>query len=224
MRRVATSVVLVMLVAAAPLQLENPLKVRFHMNRQVDDLREIQRLLVLGKLDEARTRAHFLTMPETDPGLARWAGESAQLVEAGNKLADSTSLAESCRNQARVAVACANCHVRTRQTALFSPPPAVPGDDGTQASRVAQHLWAADRLREGMIEGTQDAWREGLSVLATSTLPASPAPDSALLADRVRELAQQGLASAQYATESLDSRAEAYGQMLVTCAACHPSK
>jgi cytochrome c553 len=220
MRRVA--IVALWLMAASPARLDNPLKVRFNMNRQVDDLREIQRLLVLGRLDQARSRAHFLTMTEDDPGLAAWSAESARVVDAGHQLAASTSLAEACHHEAQVATACASCHIRTtHHSELFPPPPPLPHDDGTQAARIAQHVWAADRLREGMIAGTTDEWRDGLAVLATSTLPTASTVDAPAIADRVRELAREGLASAQYATEPLESRAEAYGQMLVTCAACH---
>jgi cytochrome c553 len=199
------------LALAAVVSIANPDMVRFHMNRHFDDLRAIQRLLVSGKLAEAKSLAFLLTKPATDPGLARWASQSAQVTEAARALVVAPDIDEALRREARVAVACAGCHVQTRH-AVFAPPPATLTDEENTASPMARHQWAVDRLWEGVVGGADRPWRAGLEVLGATPLPANDAPS---LADRMQQLARSGL------TATLDERGRVYGEMLVTCAACH---
>lgn len=41
---------------------------------------------------------------------------------------------------------------------------------------MARHLWATDRLWEGMVGGDDDAWRDGLDVLAAAQSSLSSGP------------------------------------------------
>jgi len=84
-----------------------------------------------------------------------------------------------------------------------------------------RHMWAADRLWEGLTGPSDDAWRSGAEVLARA--PASPpvtetplpAGVVALLAE-VRELGQAALEA-----ETLAQRANLYAPFLASCAGCH---
>lgn len=199
-----------------------PAKVRFHMHRHVDDLREVQRLLLAGKLDEAKTRAFLLTKPASDAGLAAWRSHAARLSDSARALTQATTIAEACRLEAQVAAACATCHVRAEPLAVIYPPaPAAPANAATVDARMARHQWAADRLWEGMIAGTTVPWRQGLEVLAQTPLPFPPHAKMPALADRLQDLARGALESLSDRSETIDTRATTYGNMLVTCAACH---
>jgi hypothetical protein len=203
-----------------PVHLTNPEMVRFHMRRHFDDLRDVERLLVAGKLADAKSRAYLLTRATTDPGLAEQAIEADRLVGAARALVGATTLAQACRLEAQVAVACASCHVRAQQTLTFRATK-LPADEPTTPARMARHQWAADRLWEGMVAGSKRPWREGLDVLAASPLLVSPRADAVRLAERLQKLAVGALATVDDGSETLDSRATAYGDMLATCAACH---
>jgi cytochrome c553 len=188
--------------------------VRFHMQRHFDDLRTIERRLIAGKLDEARALAHLLARPARDPGLGPWQAESRPVIEAALALASASTIEEACKRAPRVSAACAGCHLRAQASPVFrSPPP--PPDLPTRDARMARHLWATDRLWEAMVGSGEPAWRGGLDVLAETAMPFTT-KETSRLARRLQDLAQDARARS-----AIDDRAAAYGELLVTCAACH---
>lgn len=200
-------------------RLDRPAMVAFHMRRHFDDLRDVERLLIAGKLDEAKTRAFLLTKPAPDAGLVPWQRDSSALTAAGNALVEAPGLDEACRREARVAEACAWCHLHTQKLPVFAKPPEAPKDDGSPTARMARHQWAVDWMWEGLVAPTDGSWRTGMEVLAATPLPYSPVTDAPLLANRLQALARGALGHDP--TETLDDRARTYGELLVTCAACH---
>ena len=195
---------------------DRPAMVRFHMQRNFDDLRMIERRLIAGQLDEAVTLAHLLARPASDPGVAAWGPEVRQVADAANALAAAPSLDEACRRAPRVSAACAGCHLRTGAAPVFLPPPPAPLDRPTRDARMARHLWATDRLWEAMVGGSDPAWRAGLAVLAATPLPFAER-DPSRFARRLQDLARDELSPATAAAD----RAAAYGELLVTCTGCH---
>jgi hypothetical protein len=98
---------------------------------------------------------------------------------------------------------------------MFDKSPAVPPDRPTLDARMARHRWAADRLWEAVVGDDDDAWQEGLDVLA--------APPLALDAERVpfsRQL-QRLAKSGRLTKRPITNRAATYAEILVTCAGCH---
>ena len=182
--------------------LARPNATHFHMRRQLDDLREIPRLLVAGDLDGVRARGWWLSRPSTDPGLRPWSIEAIRLADAGRELARAPDLAEACRRSARVALACGECHAHARRPTVAGMPPPPAG---------VRHGWAADRLLDSIIAGSPRMWRAGLDALATTP------PD----APRLRELAGAAIQRLEAQRASLDERARAYGDILVECTRCH---
>ena len=195
---------------------DRPAMVRFHMRRHFDDLRAIERHLIAGRLDDARALAYLLARPSADPGVAPWAPESRQVVDAALALAAAPSLDEACRREPRVSAACAGCHLRARATPVFDPPPPPPDDLPTPEARMARHLWATDWLWEAMVGGSEPAWRSGLAVLAATPLRFTRT-DTSRLAGRLADLAESQGSRAI----TLADRAAAYGELLVTCTRCH---
>ncbi|HEU4732306.1 MAG TPA: hypothetical protein VFT22_30640 [Kofleriaceae bacterium] len=205
--------------AGGRVQLERPAMVRFHMRRHFEDLRMIERLLVAGKLEDARALAHLLAKPARDPGFAPWAAESQRLTDAALALASATSLEEACRREPRVSEACASCHVRMQTTPVFGIPPPLPLDLPTRKARMARHQWAVDRLWEAMVGPSESSWHGGLEVLAAAPMPFPVWTEASRYARRLQELARDQLPP--YRTTSLADRAAAYGELLVTCVGCH---
>ena len=208
----------------APVRVQKPSTVMFQMHRHFDDLREVQRLLVSGKLQEARTRAYLLTRPSSDPGLRPYAIEIDRFVDAARQLVVSPDLDTALRREANVALACAECHARTRQTVLFAPPPRLPDDAPTAAARMARHQWAVDRLWEGLVAGSARPWRAGLDVLAVTPLPYSPGTLAPKLGRRLQQTAREAIEDVEAQRETLQSRAHRYGELLVVCAGCHATQ
>ena len=198
---------------------DRPARVRYHMDRQVDDLRAIERDLLAGRLGAAKLCALGMTRPEQDRGMSPWSARSTAFVDAAASLAIAPSVDEALRREVRVAQACAECHLEAQAIPRFSPPPVLPVDGVGIAARMDRHRWATDRLREGMVAASEERWRAGLGVLAATPAPFSPLTDASRLADALQARAAHALEVRT--NETLDERTATYGELLVTCAACH---
>ncbi len=205
--------------APARERFERKLMMRFHMHASFDLARGIERMLIRGKLEDARPLAAALAIDPEPPGLAPWATQLALVRTRARAVETAPAVDEACRRAARLAEACARCHVDASAQPEFQPPTAAPDDRDTVAARMARHQWAINRVWEGMVGGADDAWVTGLDVLATTPLPLSKTrSERAALATRLQQLASQ---ARRVAATALDERARVYGELLVTCAACH---
>jgi hypothetical protein len=81
-----------------------------------------------------------------------------------------------------------------------------------------RHVWALDRMWEGLIAPSDAAWRAGAVALADAPLHFSGQSNEQAnqLAAKVHELA----GSARSASSAKD-RAGVYGELLQTCSLCH---
>jgi hypothetical protein len=83
-------------------------------------------------------------------------------------------------------------------------------------ARMTRHRWAADRLWEAIVGDSDDAWREGLDVLAAT--PLDFGVDRAPFARELQRIANNARRSKAPAAST---RAATYGELLVTCAGGH---
>jgi len=200
---------------------ERDLMTRLHMHASFDTARAIERLLIRGKLEDARYFARSLASEADVPGLEPWGAQIALVRERATAVGTATSLDDACRAEALLAAACATCHAAAGAQPEFRAPPALPVEQQTVASRMARHQWAADRLWEGMIGDAEEPWRAGLDVLAAAPLTF---PDReayrAGLALRLQHLADQ---ARHPVSDGPIERSRLYGEILVTCEACHAS-
>jgi cytochrome c553 len=199
---------------------EHDMMVRFHMHESYDLLRSIQRLLIRGRLSDATMFARAIAEAPDEPGMTVFAKPVLEVRRAAAALATSPSVDEACRRVAKLAVACADCHVQASVVPEFSAPGKAPPDAPNVTARMTRHLWATDRLWEATLGGGDDPWRAGLDVLAATPLPFAVAPgDRAGLARRL----QQAADTARKRTTTTDDteRARIYGEILTVCAACH---
>lgn len=194
--------------------------VRFHMHRNYDMTRAIERLLVRGNLVDARALATSIAEAPDPGGLEAWARQTTAVRKRAAELAQAPGLDEACRRAARLAEACADCHVDAGAVPVFDEPPPLPPDQDNVAARMARHTWAAERMWEGMIGNADKPWREGVEILAQAPLqfPALGS-DRVALAKRLQQLA--GQARQKQSIDTLPERARIYGEILVTCATCH---
>ncbi|HET9990996.1 MAG TPA: hypothetical protein VFQ65_20835 [Kofleriaceae bacterium] len=192
---------------------------RFHMRAKLYDVRRIELALLRDKLVEAKILARAVVTAPDEPALAEWAPMMARVREQAQAVATANSGDEALRHLPHLAAACAECHVATGNWPAVENAPAAPAD-GPVVLRMARHQWATDRMWDGMIGGREDAWHVGLVVLA-----ATPAPfaivdgDEVALAKQLQSLATAALRDRS--ADSLDTRVRIYGELLVTCAACH---
>jgi cytochrome c553 len=199
---------------------EHDMMVRFHMHENFGLLRAIEMLLVHGKLDDARGLARAIAIAPDESGSEVVAKRVVVVRERAEALASAPSVDEGCRRAAKLAAACADCHVDSGVLPEFANPPTVPPDLDTVKARMARHRWATDRLWEGVVGDNDETWRAGLDVLSATPLPWSKiSAEREALAHRLQQLADD--ARKTQATDQLRDRARSYGEILVTCAACH---
>jgi cytochrome c553 len=195
--------------------------VSIHMHARFDTMRGIERLLVRGRLDQARGFARSLAIAPAPSRLAPWAAQLELVRARATAVSTAANLEDACRHEARLAEACASCHAETGVQILFRNPPSLLADQPDVVSRMVRHQWAVDRIWEGMVGDAGESWRAGLEVLAAApvTWPTIGSEQS-VLAGNLQQLAEKGR---QTITESREERARLYGEILISCAACHGS-
>lgn len=195
---------------------EHDMLVRMHMHENFGLVRAIEHLLVRGKLDDAKQLARGISEAPDEPGAAPWAAEATRVRERAAAVAAATTLDEAIHGVARLGAECASCHVASGATPDLAEPVRPPADRNDVASRMTRHRWATDRLWEGLIAPSDDEWKTGLEVLAATPLPASA------LGKEREPLARKLQRTAETARTTRPSeRAQVYGDLLSTCAACH---
>ena len=200
----------------APAQrFEHDMMVRFHMHQNFDLVRSIERLLIRGKLEEAQRFADAIASAPDEPAHGPWATQALVVRERAQAVARATSVSDALRKHTQLAAACASCHHDLEVTPMFQTMPPPPPDQPTLLARMARHRWAADRLWEAVVGNGDDAWNEGLDVLAAA--PLEMGRDRAAYAQDLKRIATR----ARQTKRPIANRATAYGELLVTCAACH---
>jgi cytochrome c553 len=199
---------------------EHDMIVRFHMHENFDLVRGIEKLLVRGRLDEARAFAKAISEAPDEPGLGALSRHAVLVRGSAANLANARTIDEACRRAAQLATACAGCHVESGASPEFRPPGAIPPDRPTVEARMARHQWATARLWEGIAGAADDSWRDGLDILAASPLrEPEVSKEQSAIGRRLQRLADQ--ARSRLRTDAAQDRARSYGEILATCAGCH---
>lgn len=192
-----------------------PGRTKFHMRERFSDLRTIERLVVANRLEEARTIAFMLsrsvtTLPQSD--------EAQALLDASHALGNAQSIEQAAHAEVRVARVCAKCHLAAQQLPAFRMPTQAPPDRPDVRAQMARYEWATDRLWEGLLASSDQHWRAGMYVFATSSLPHTT-QTAPRVAKRLQLLAQGELDRTTAPT--VEDRADTYAHVLVLCADCH---
>ena len=194
---------------------EHDMMVRFHMHQNFDLVRAIERLLIRGKLEDAQRFAEAIASAPDEPAHGPWAAQALVVRDRAQAVARAISVDHALRKHTQLAAACASCHRELDVTPMFQSLPPPPPDKPTIFARMARHRWAADRLWEAVVGNSDEAWQDGLDVLAAA--PIELGEDRAVFARNLQQLANR----ARQTKRPIEDRATAYGEILVTCAVCH---
>ncbi len=188
-----------------------------------DQALAIRDALIEGALEAVRQPARSLAREAVPAGLPEGAAPYvAELRAAAQAVVEARDRGTAARAISGLALACGNCHQGLSagiELSVSAPPPPEPAP----APHMRRHLWAADRMWEGLVVPSHDAWARGVEVLADAPLhpealsPAVPNyPRIEALAHRVHSLAEAGETA-----EDMTDRADIYAGLLATCARCH---
>lgn len=150
-----------------------------------------------------------------------WKASVGEMRRASKALAEAENLPDAARSLAEVAAACGRCHQRISGPEIFITDP--PAQTSEVVGRMERHVWATDRMWDGIVGPSNAAWLAGSEAIqdvplrrgdlaAGGGLP----PEAEKLAQRVKTL---GTEASQ--ASSAEERVRVYGELLSTCANCH---
>ncbi|HTL31698.1 MAG TPA: hypothetical protein VL326_01160 [Kofleriaceae bacterium] len=183
-----------------------------HPAEHLQSARDMQHAIADGRLLKARELAEwFAHHPLAEPirGAALRIAKAPDVATAGGELGD-------------FGKACAACHVASNAKVTFTYGPPPRELDDSVAAQMERHQWGATRLWEGLIGPSENEWLEGATVLAVNKIDVSKMargkPNAGVVA--LGQRLQQQAREAQ-TLRGTNARAEFYGRMMSTCAACH---
>ena len=197
---------------------------REQMQEHYETIREIERAIVSGDTATAREHAQRLADHTPSAAVAAHADEIESVKLAAATLAKEENLDALAHGAANLASLCGHCHLVTTKITSFEWVE-VPEEGGSAADRMQRHMWAMDRLWEGLVGPSEMSWQEGSKVLAAAPFPVDQLPvDAAFHANAKAQLAAiAGMAKRASAATEAAERSKVYGELLGTCAGCHNS-
>lgn len=196
--------------------------IREHMQEHFESIRTIERAIVIGDMETARKQSQWLADHPSAKGVTDYAEEIEDVRLAAAALAKEENLEGMAHGAAKLASLCGHCHLVTTSITSFewTEPP---GEEGSAKDRMQRHLWAMDRLWEGLVGPSEMAWQEGSRVLAANPFSADALPihkDLQPVAEK-QLAAIAALAKEAGAATELADRSKVYGELLGTCSGCH---
>lgn len=180
------------------------------------EVASIQLAMARGDLETARSSARQVEEAEVIPGIpSGWEEDVTQLRRYAEAIRSARTFSVAAEAAAYMVASCGDCHVSHDVGPIFSDVPAAP--EVGEVDHMVEHVWAADRMWEGLMIPSDQRWRAGARVLADHAVPMH------LLVQGTPPLGVQlkALGLEALGDETLDERAGRYAEILNTCADCH---
>ncbi len=193
------------------------------MHKDFSRTADIQTAVVQGRMDRAQRAASWiLEHRDQRPFPPEAEAYRKEMLGYASRIAEAEDMKEVASQTGRMAGACGSCHESVDGGPRFVVGTPSPGGK-TQAARMIRHLWAADRMWEGLVGPSDEAWMAGAQAMAETqpvmagALQTSTAPGtSQVLFREVNLLATEALNA-----KGTEARADVYGRLLETCNGCH---
>ncbi len=194
-----------------------PETIQHHMQEHFAKVSAVKTAVIAGDFESAREPAEWLAEHDAYEALpGDWEPHVAALQEAAQRVAGASDLATAAVATADMGKACGTCHQALNEGAQFTVV-SVPTEDSGVVAHMLRHEWAAQRLWEGLIGPSDEAWTRGAETLDELPLrPQGAAPEVTEWANTVHAVGEAAMQAAD-----LDTRAQLYGELLGSCAQCH---
>ena len=197
-----------------------------HMHEHLDRITSIKTSIIMGNLDGVRESAKSLAEHEVWSSLP---DNYEAFVEPMRSYAREVVAAPDFQTAADavsgMAITCSGCH-QANKVALKFDVEMKPEEWGETKMHMQRHQWAVDRMWEGLMGPSDEAWSYGTNMLVDIPLhPYDVAGDAVdmedtiaidVIAQRLHTLGGQGA----YTHEPAE-RQKMYGEVLSICADCH---
>ena len=193
------------------------------MHRQFSRTVDIQTGVVQSDLERAKEAGAWLVAQnEGSPTSAGTAEYRETMLGHASAIAEAQDLMTVATRMGGLAASCGSCHIATGGGPLFvlgSEPP----EGNSRGAQMTLHLWAADRMWEGLVGPSDEAWKAGTEALADLAPNLGWALEMSASPDRAGEILGEltRLATGAVETEGQGARGETYGRILETCRNCH---
>ena len=178
--------------------------------------------VVRGDLNDLVAPAQWIAEHMTDQELPPdWREPVRSMRATARTVAGSDNLVDAARSLAELAGTCARCHESTSGPKVYMTDPPTKTTD--VRGRMMRHIWATDRMWDGIVGPSETAWKAGSEVLADAPLDPTDLAPAGTLPDDIGELAKRvhtlGLDAHRASTRV--EQVQIYGELLGTCAICH---
>jgi len=216
-----------MLIASATAQesTEAPgAEVAEHMHEHLSAISAMKTFIIAGQLDGMREPAVWMEEHVATPGLpGDWEPYVTQMRRYAGEAASARHLVFAAASVSEMARVCGDCHEANGAEVGLGNIGSPPADNQDVRTQMRRHLWAVNRMWQGLIGPSDSAWTGGSEVLAMVRVKASDIarapneePQVNYLIKRLREIGAAGSEAT-----SRESRSVLYGELLSLCADCH---
>lgn len=179
----------------------------------------IRKAVIAGTPERAADAAEALAKAQKLEDVpATWRASVERMQQVAARINNSTSAAQAAGATADLGVACGECHQKLGGPKASSTPP--PPEGKALVERMQRHVWATERLWEGLTVPSRDAWNAGANALSASPFPAEILKQSGVhgrsAASDFTKLVVQAPNQ-----KTVKERASLYAELLVTCGGCH---
>ena len=150
------------------------------------------------------------------------ASQVTDVASLARSIAEAPDLRTAALHTARLARACGTCHQATSTSLSLAVVTTPEPGAGEVSMQMRRHVWASDRMWEGLIGPSDPNWSAGAAVLrdpapytAQATRHAVAPQTVVRIADDLRDL------GARAGTVAVTEREHVYGEFLAGCAGCH---
>lgn len=179
----------------------------------------IRTAVIDGVLSDAAAPAETLgdvdRLGRIEPG---WQSSIDVLQYAAKRIRRSSDVPAIAAAIADIGIACGACHKASGgpKVTLEAPPAA----DGSLAVRMRRHVWATERLWEGIFVPSDASWKAGTAALSGESFPKELLDKGDVharsSADRFKSLVATAASK-----KTPQERGQLYATLLETCSACH---
>jgi cytochrome c553 len=166
-------------------------------------------------IDPAYALAHLEDLNDLPPG---WRDFVERMQQTAARIEGSTTATQAAGATADLGVSCGMCHQRRGGPTASSEPAPIAGT--TLESRMERHVWATERLWEGLYVPSSDAWNAGAMALGVDPFPVEVTKGGGVHARSAAEDFSK-LAATASSKKTVSERAALYAELLVTCGGCH---
>lgn len=195
-----------------------------HMHGHLDQISAVKAAVIAGDLDASREPATWLAEHDEPAGMPEaWAPYVSSMREQAQVAATAADLATVAAAVSEIARSCGNCHKATGFDVAFGYDQRPPEDVQNLMTQMQRHLWASDRMWEGLIGPSDKAWEWGTEMLADVNLSSELITDQPEQASEVDSLVQEirAVGSDGATAPAGENRSAVYGKFLSLCANCH---